>query len=77
MIIDAGRIVSEGEAPRRKTVRGVVEGASVWWKLPGRQAWITSEYLYDLATGQAEADDPFEFMHDLVFTRPPERRAQQ
>ncbi len=75
---DAANSLDQGEADvSRRTVRGVGEGTSIWWGLPGRQAWTTSEYLYDVSTGQVEAEDPFEFTNDLLFVRPPERRVNR
>lgn len=38
----------------RSDVRAAVEAASYWGHLPGRQMWITGEYLYDYMTGEED-----------------------
>jgi hypothetical protein len=60
----AGKVFNDDDF-KRSDAKSAVLAASYWGQLPGRQVWITSEYLYDYATGE---EDEFSF-RDLVFTR--------
>lgn len=58
----------------RADVKAAVLTAGYWGKLPSRQAWITGEYLYDVATGEDSPDSPQEFVRNLFFSRPADER---
>lgn len=58
----------------RADVKSAVLAAGYWAALPSRQAWITGEYLYDVATGEADPETPQEFVKGLFFTRPADER---
>lgn len=60
----------DGDDVRRADVKAAVLATGYWGQLPARQAWITGEYLYDVATGQEQPDDPAEFLGGLMFARP-------
>jgi hypothetical protein len=51
---------------KRGDVKAAVEAASYWGHLPGRQMWITGEYLYDYMTGEEEDFS----VKDALFARP-------
>ena len=63
-----------GEEITKSDVKAAVLAASYWGALPGRQGWITGEYIYDIMTGQDEPEDVWEFTHDLMFARPANER---
>lgn len=63
-----------GEEITRSDVKSAVLATSYWGQLPGRQGWITGEYIYDVMTGQDEPEDIWEFTHDLMFARPASER---
>lgn len=58
----------------RSDVKSAVLATSYWGKLPGRQAWITGEYLYDVMSGEDSPEDAWEFTHNLMFARPASER---
>lgn len=70
LVMPVKDLLTEGEL-KRSTVRAAVEAVGFWGKLPSRQAWITTESLYDLWTGQGEV-----LPQDVVLARPPERKAR-
>lgn len=57
--------LATGEEIERSDVKDAALAASYWGALPGRQMWISGEYLYDYATGE---EDEFNF-RDLFFAR--------
>ncbi len=59
-------LAKEGEISRQSIEKSVL-AASYWGHLPGRQTWITTEYLYDYATDTETADNPFEFIREAAF----------
>jgi hypothetical protein len=63
-----------GEEITKSDVKAAVLAASYWGQLPGRQGWITGEYVYDVMTGEDEPEDIWEFTHDLMFARPANER---
>ena len=72
---------AEGDL-RRSTVRSTLESVGFWGHLPARQTWITAEAIYDLMTrADWETFDPegrSEIgLRDLVFARPPDRKARR
>ncbi len=58
----------------RSDVKAAVLTAGYWGKLPSRQAWITGEYMYDVATGEDSPESPQEFVRNLFFARPADER---
>ena len=57
------------EEIERKDVKAAVMAASYWGALPGRQLWITGEYLHDVATGEEQPESALEFAEGAAFTR--------
>jgi hypothetical protein len=57
--------LATGEEVKRSDVKSALLATSYWGQLPGRQMWITGEYLYDYSTGE-ESDFNF---RDLFFAR--------
>ncbi len=70
VIKPAKDLLTEGELSRG-AVKSMFEGTGIVFGLPSKQAWITTEALYDLWTGDGEVKLP----RDLALARPPERRA--
>lgn len=68
------KAIDDEDEVGRSDVKAAVLTAGYWGKLPARQAWITGEYLYDLATGQDKPESPQEFVRDLFFSRPADER---
>ena len=68
------KALDEDQEVGRSDVKAAVLTAGYWGKLPARQAWITGEYLYDLATGEDSPESPQEFVRDLFFSRPADER---
>lgn len=58
----------------RSDVKSAVLAASYWGQLPGRQMWITGEYLYDVGSGDEDPETVWEFMHKAAFSRPASER---
>lgn len=57
------------EEVTRQDVRAAVMAASYWGALPGRQLWITGEYLHDMATGEEQPESVLEFAEGAAFAR--------
>jgi hypothetical protein len=53
----------------RGDVKAAVMAASYWGGLPGRQLWITGEYLHDVAVGEERPESVFEFAEGAAFAR--------
>lgn len=64
-----GDLVQEGEVDRQ-TFKDTVLAVSYWAQLPGRQSWITGEYLFDVMTGKENPESVGEFLEGVAFTRP-------
>lgn len=64
-----GESVLDDKEFSRSDVKNTLMAASYWGHLPGRQAWITGSYMYDLMTGNAHPENALEFMHDMAFSR--------
>ena len=63
-----------GEEVKRSDVKSIVLATSYWGHLPGRQAWITGEYLFDLMDGKENPENPGELLDGLMFSRPASER---
>lgn len=63
-----------GEDVKRSDVKSIVLATSYWGHLPGRQAWITGEYLFDLMDGKENPENPAELLDGLMFSRPASER---
>ncbi|BES72157.1 hypothetical protein RE428_31750 [Marinobacter nanhaiticus D15-8W] len=63
-----------GEELKRTDVKSAVLATSYWGHLPGRQAWITGEYLFDLMEGNERPENPAEFAKGIMFSRPADER---
>ncbi len=68
------KAADEDQELSRSDVKAAVLTAGYWGKLPSRQAWITGEYLYDVATGEDSPESPQEFVRNLFFSRPADER---
>ena len=53
--------------------RSVVDMFGFAFQLPARQGWITGEFIWDYASGDADSEG-YEVLRDLLFPRPKERR---
>lgn len=63
-----------GEEVKRSDVKSIVLATSYWGHLPGRQTWITGEYLFDLMDGKENPENPGELLDGLMFSRPANER---
>ncbi|WP_085680386.1 hypothetical protein [Marinobacter salarius] len=63
-----------GEEIKRSDVKSVVLATSYWGHLPGRQTWITGEYMFDLMDGKENPENPAELLDGLMFSRPANER---
>lgn len=64
------KLLDEDQDVTRGDVKAAFMATGYWAALPSRQAWITGEYLYDIATGEEEPETPQEFVRNLFFVRP-------
>ena len=60
------KVVDPDQEVTKADVKAAVEAVSYWGHLPGRQLWITGEYLYAYMTGEV---DEFS-VRDALFPRP-------
>lgn len=63
-----------GEEIKRSDVKSIVLATSYWGHLPGRQTWITGEYMFDLMDGKESPENPAELLDGLMFSRPANER---
>lgn len=56
----AGRLTGEKDELSRSDFKSMATVAGVITAMPTRQAWITSEYLYDWMVGNEQPDNPME-----------------
>lgn len=63
-----------GEEVKRSDVKSIVLATSYWGHLPGRQTWITGEYMFDLMDGKESPENPAELLDGLMFSRPANER---
>jgi hypothetical protein len=54
----------------RADIKNLVATAGYWGHLPTRQVWITSSFLYDLATGEEQPESAVDVFNGLAFARP-------
>lgn len=63
-----------GEEVKRSDVKSIVLATSYWGHLPGRQTWITGEYLFDLMDNKESPETLGELLDGLMFSRPANER---
>lgn len=66
--------VASGEEFERSDMKSIILATSYWGHLPGRQTWITGEYLFDLMEGKERPDNPAELAKGVMFSRPANER---
>lgn len=70
--IGIGRVTGDeaDEEITRADIKNALMTAGYWGHLPTRQLWITSSYLYDLATGEEQPESAADVFNGLAFARP-------